>query len=195
MTEQERDRQPIATVSLYRLESVPPTPARKGDSDFDSDDSLGGTRLIMTAEEADISRTAALKEQEEKRELAETKVGSCNLYLSGGVTIGRRSKCDLRTIHRNKTFDSTVSGVHCIISVSHDSGTPQVQVTDNSSNSTFINETTRIRKSETRPFSEDTFLALGRNIDRPDYNGPPRRFRVRYELTPFGIEEKVNNTP
>lgn len=190
MTEQEQDSQPVATVTLYRLEPAADSPKPKGGGGSDDADSGIGTRLILSREEAEASRAGAVQEY---GKLVEVEVGSCDLCLSGEVTIGRKGKCDLRPLQNDKTLDVTVSGVHCVILVGGaEEGCPVVQVTDRSSNSTFINGMTRIRREESRPFTEDAFLSLGRNIFKPDYNGPPRGFRVRYELTPYGLAAGVN---
>lgn len=178
---------PVAKVYLYRVE-----PPSGGDANaFAGAETSTGTVVMIPPEQADEERKSARESEKSPGAMSEIPVASKELYLSGSVTVGRKEICDLRPIESDESLDATVSRVHFIVTASKKSnGGPLVEFTDTSSNSTFINDVERVKKGETQKFSDKFFLSLGRNVYDSDLNDPPRRFRVRCELTPYGKKNR-----
>ncbi len=183
----------IATVTLYRVEPASSEGTSSSGNASATVETTVGTVVIDPSKQAedDLEEPRAESEHAED-ELNEVEIDSQNLYETGSVTIGRKEICDLRPEEVDNKLDSTVSRVHCIITASQKGNAyTSIEFTDMSSNATFINDVERITKGETRLFGEDFFLSIGRNIYDAEVNDPPRRFRIRCKLTPYGQESGV----
>ena len=180
----------IATITLYRVEPASSDGASgSGDASATVETTVGTVVIEPNKQAEDDLEEPRAESEHAEDEFNEVEIDSAELYGSGSVTIGRKEICDLRPKEVDNKLDSTVSRVHCIITASQKGNTPaSIEFTDMSSNATFINDVERVAKGETRLFGEDFFLSIGRNIFDAEVNDPPRRFRIRCKLTPYGQE-------
>lgn len=183
----------VATVTLYRVEPTSSDGSSGSDGVSATVDTTVGTVVIEPNKQtADDREDSGAESEQAEGEFYEVEIDSAELYGSGSVTVGRKEICDLRPAEVDNKLDSTVSRVHCIITASQKENTPtSIEFTDMSSNATFINDVERVVKGETRLFGEDFFLSIGRNVYDSEVNDPPRRFRIRCKLTPYGQESGV----
>lgn len=183
----------IATVTLYRVDPASSKRASgSGDASATVDTTVGTVVIEPNRQAEEDLEEPRTESEQEGDEFNEVEIDSAELYGSGSVTIGRKEICDLRPKEVDNKLDSTVSRVHCIITASQKGNTPStIEFTDMSSNATFINDVERVDKGETRLWGEDFFLSMGRNIYDAEVNDPPRRFRIRCKLTPYGQESGV----